>query len=467
MSIWIKQELRPEPSTTTPATLIMRRPTRACLSLGMRFARDDRGNVMILFGLMFTVMLLMVGGAVDFGRWLHARTQTWQAMDTAVLAGARALQLKASDPDAAAAVAQRYYTENVSSRAVLSSDSITFTVTDGNSAVSASGGADIDAVFLGIMGIEKLSLFNRSDARLPKSQIGAGGNSNSSVEIALMLDVTGSMQGSKISDLKSAAKNLVDIVVWEDQSKYTSKISLIPFSEAVNVGSSYASSVRGNVPTTITVSSGWYTSSFRLTTCVSERSDVTYAFSDEPPATSYVGAVYTANGSCNPSNAIIPLTSTTSTLKSAIDNFQAYGATAGHIGTAWAWYTLSPKWNGVWPEASQPGAYDDPKVRKIAVLMTDGDYNMQYCNNGVDDSTIYCGTNLGTSTAQAKKLCTAMKSAGITVYAVGFQVSNSSKEFLQQCSSGDGYYYDAFDGTALQQAFMDIALKISSIYLTQ
>ena len=51
-----------------------------------------------------------------------------------------------------------------------------------------------------------------------------------------MLDTTGSMSGQKILDLKAAAKDLVDIVVWDDQSQYTSKIAIAPFSAHVNVG---------------------------------------------------------------------------------------------------------------------------------------------------------------------------------------------------------------------------------------
>ena len=52
----------------------------------------------------------------------------------------------------------------------------------------------------------------------------------------MMLDVTGSMAGDKIVDLQVAAKDLIDIVVWGDQSKYTSKVALAPFAPAVNVG---------------------------------------------------------------------------------------------------------------------------------------------------------------------------------------------------------------------------------------
>lgn len=442
-------------------------PVRGHLGRLSGFARNERGDVMIIFGLLFTVMLVFVGSAVDMGRWLQAKSQTWQALDAAVLAGARALQLNSKDSAAAAATAQRYYSENVKGRASLSSDTITFSVADGNTTIAANGGAAIDTIFLGIIGIRQLSLFNSNATQLPKSRLAIGGNSGYSVEISMMLDITGSMSGSKIDDLKSAAKNMVDIVVWKDQGEYTSRVALVPFSAAVYVGSDYASTVRGSRPSSITVSSGWYSSTYKLTNCVSERADPNYAFTDDPPSTSYVGPVYTSTGSCTPSAKIVPLTSDTAVLKAAIDGYSAGGSTAGHLGTAWAWYLLSPKWAEVWPAASDPGSYTNSKLKKIAVLMTDGEYNLQYCSNGVAGSTSSCSGTLGTSSAQAQKLCSAMKATGITVYTVGFQVNATSKSFLQQCSSGGGYYYDAADGAGLSQAFTDIALKISALYLSQ
>ena len=77
------------------------------------------------------------------------------------------------------------------------------------------------------MGISSLPI------KLPgESVLAVGANSETNVEISLMLDVTGSMDGQKIDDLKDAAKDLVDIVVWNDQSQYTSKVALAPFSRA-------------------------------------------------------------------------------------------------------------------------------------------------------------------------------------------------------------------------------------------
>ncbi|MGR9791972.1 hypothetical protein ACUOFZ_24620, partial [Escherichia coli] len=71
------------------------------------------------------------------------------------------------------------------------------------------------------------------------------------------IDNTGSMadtlggSDTKISTVISAANTLVDQVIWADQSKFTSKIALVPFSEAVNLGTaSLANSARGTLKTT-------------------------------------------------------------------------------------------------------------------------------------------------------------------------------------------------------------------------
>ena len=79
--------------------------------------------------------------------------------------------------------------------------------------------------------------------------------------------------------------------------------------------------------------------------------------------------------SCTPASQLVPLTKDTKVLKDTIDGFAASGNTAGQLGTAFAWYLLSPNWNTVWPADSQVTAYGTPKVDKIAMLMTDGEYN--------------------------------------------------------------------------------------------
>jgi hypothetical protein len=162
---------------------------------------------------------------------------------------------------------------------------------------------------------------------------------------------------------------------------------------------------------------------------------------------------------CRPSSVtILPLTNDKDALTAKIDTFVANGYTAGHIGTAFAWYMLSPEWSGIWPENSQPASYSDAATKKIAILMTDGEYNTQYN-----------GTGYGTPSEQAVQLCANMKAKGIEVYTVGFDLggNETATSTLASCATDASYAYVAADGNELKQAFRDIAIKLSNLYLSK
>ena len=166
---------------------------------------------------------------------------------------------------------------------------------------------------------------------------------------------------------------------------------------------------------------------------------------------------------------VIPLTDNVSSLKTEIDAFQARGATSGHIGTAWAWYALSPKWSGVWPNESEPVAYNTENVTKIAVLMTDGQYNTEY-NEGLD--TWYPGVGgspNGNSDSQADTLCVNMKASGIVIYTVGYRLSDNPTAYstMQNCaSSTTEHFFTPSTTNGLIGAFQNIANQISRLRLS-
>jgi hypothetical protein len=54
----------------------------------------------------------------------------------------------------------------------------------------------------------------------------------------------------------------------------------------------------------------------------------------------------------------------------------------------------------------------------------------------------------------------------IEVFAVGFQVNETAKTLLQNCATDASHFYEATTGDALKAAFRDIALKISTLRLT-
>jgi hypothetical protein len=145
--------------------------------------------------------------------------------------------------------------------------------------------------------------------------------------------------------------------------------------------------------------------------------------------------------------------------------------TAGHLGVAWAWYMLSPSFNRYWhwKHDAFPWSHLDqttdvdmggskielPKLRKIAILMTDGIFN-----------TKYTGPN---SDVQAKELCKRMKNLKVEVYTIGFQISEGTNahDVMTSCASSESHYYDASSGDKLRMAFRDIAFRVSTLRLAE
>ena len=483
--------------------ILARRVQRVAKSLA-RFRDDESGNTAIIVGFLFLfgVLPLAMGSAIDLGRWLHARDQTVSAVDAAVLAGGRALQVNNKDDAAAVAAAQKYYIQNVTNRLPVVNDTVSFAVAPDGMGVVASGSAYIKTPFLQFASIDKLPLISPSQTQFSKSQIQVGGNGGENIEVALMLDVTGSMcnyapgrtqkgctSGRKIDAMKKAAKDLIGIVVWPDQSKFTSKMSIVPFSDSVRLSSSAVGKAWGGPTPAMTVTkttgSGWNAATYyynRTANCIVERGGSNRYKDVAPSSGNYSLPIrwsvdaskksQVAECTLDAAGEILPLTSNKDTLLAKVDSLTGKGGTAGQVGTAWAWYTLSPSWSSVLGGSSAPAAYGTTNLRKIAILMTDGEYNTQYDASGINTNDPGAGTAVnGTSATQAKELCKAMKKpdVNIEIYTVGFEVGNnaSALDVLKSCATDPGKYYDAKDEDELQQAFRDIALKLSSLYISK
>jgi von Willebrand factor type A domain len=255
------------------------------------------------------------------------------------------------------------------------------------------------------------------------------------IELGMALDLTGSMGGQKIVDLRAAAKDLVDILMPDGGSPNTVRIGLAPYAASVNAGS-YARTVTNNLSNK----------------CVHERGGPD-AFNDKAPGNgNWLG---TRAGLSCPNSKIEPLTDNKAQLKSNIDTYTANGSTAGHIGAAWASYLISPEWGAIWPAASRPVAYSDGKTLKAIVLMTDGEFNTQYVNaNGNSDS-------------QARQICSETKNRDVVVYTIGFQSPAQAEALLKDCASSPETYFSAQNGNELRQAFVLIAQQLNSLRLTQ
>ncbi len=214
--------------------------------------------------------------------------------------------------------------------------------------------------------------------------------------------------------------------------------------------------------------SGGGTSTYRVSKCVTERA--TDAYTDASPTTTWLGASYNnSSGTCDLDQQITPLTIDKVKLHEQANAMTDHGNTAGHLGTAWAWYLLAPDFGSVWNDAENvPASYTASNTMKVAILMTDGDYNQQYCN-GVDSDVIADCSQPNSSTTQARALCTAMKAAGIVVYTVGFRVKKNTTQAttMANCATDSAKAFLPANGQALIADFEEIAQNITQMRLSR
>ena len=477
-----------------------------------KFAKSEGGNAAVIFGLTAVPAFTLVGAGIDYSRAFSQQTFLQSLLDSATVAAVReyvnsndktkaenrlrdtvlaGLMQKSKgnmqfqcwiDPSsqekdyeyllvAANTTTPQTTTCTTTPPANIPPDVVVLkggTFDTSKSMINPTLEVSVPTTALNLAGLKYIHVMASSTARLQGKKL----------EVALMADTTGSINESagsmtKLAALKLAAKDMFSIFNAGLSSGAT-RIAVVPFAEGVNPGS-YASAVRGSPASSKTFTSrnyNWYTGSYssytyQRTGCVVGRTG-SNAMNDEPPSTQLYDALYNNSGTCAEASTILPLTSTKSVLDSKIDGLNDGGSTPGHIGTQWAWNMISPKWASVWGTNSAPAAYEDKDTMKAAILMTDGEYNLQFCQ-GVNDSVINCTDPNGDANAQAMQFCTNMKAQGITVYTIGFQIDQTAaRNMLIDCASYSKddptkkLYYFPYSSDDIRAAFKDIGKQLAA-----
>ncbi len=168
------------------------------------------------------------------------------------------------------------------------------------------------------------------------------------------------------------------------------------------------------------------------------------------------------------------MTSNKTTLHDLIDDLDTSGATAGQIGTAWGWYTITPNFNSLWPSSSA-GNFDDDDLLKAVIIMTDGEFNTSYCSGVISrDSSnggsnrINCNADNGDPFDQTEELCAAMQAQDILIYTVGFQMDPDGRgaEVLNGCATSGSAFLPA-SGADLTEAFKAIGRDITRLRISR
>lgn len=428
-----------------------------CLFLG-RWLNDRSGNYAMIFALCLVPALVAIGAAVDLSRAYTVRERLSRALDAAGLAvgtqtGMTNAQLQA--------MAQSYFDANYPSKENATPGTVT--VTQSGQTITLTVQAKMPTSFLGLVGINNLDVAQKSEITKMGKKL----------EVVLVLDTTGSMSSSsKLSTMKTAAQNLIDTVAGAAVNTGDVKVSIVPFSVSVDVGTSYSNAnwlkwsysgvtevcdSRGRncsqqvQPLTIS-KSGWGG-------CVTDRDQNNDASNIKPVTTSSAtlypadpNTIYNANCAVRP---IVPLSSNWTMLKNEIAALAAGGATNTTIGLAWGWTMLTQ--GGTLSAAAAP---DPEKLNKVIVFLTDGLNTYYRMGAGCDGSNSCSGADTRTAL-----VCENIKKDNIQIYAI--RVMDGNATLLRNCASDPSMYYNVTAASQLTNVFASIAQALSNLRISR
>ncbi|MFC3714178.1 pilus assembly protein TadG-related protein [Sphingoaurantiacus capsulatus] len=205
-----------------------------------RLRQDTRGNVMLFMAAGVIPVTAAVGGGVDLTRAYMAQARLQQAVDAATLAGRKAMtdgQLATAAPEITKFL-QNNYPANMADGTGLSvaepifqSESIDVDseITE-QGALCVTASTSVPTLVMGAFGKQSIGISADSCAR----------RSGTNIDVVLVLDVTGSMAGSRLTALKTATtdflETLDDTRTQLAVSGLRVRVGIVPYSQAVNIG---------------------------------------------------------------------------------------------------------------------------------------------------------------------------------------------------------------------------------------
>lgn len=418
------------------------------------FASDSGGATATLFGLVCVLLMITIGVAFDSARLYSISDKVRNALDASALAGAKLLDEDgATDADVANRVMAYFNTYKPQiEKANVTLGTPHVATNRPEYSVTVSADVTYDTAFGKLISVPFVKFAPSSTVVFKTKKI----------ELAMVLDITGSMcepgsqpctTGPKISGLKTAAKDMIDVLVANSPEPQAVRVGLVPYSASVDIGSYYQAAT--NTPP-------------GAQTCVIERNGSAGRNDDPPGSGNWFDPA--PPGQCPSGSPLIPLqdvsvTTARNSLKAVIDAMEARMGTAGHLGLSWGWYSVSPNWSSFWPTASRPKP-TSPEVLKAVLLMTDGVFNTSYTGGAAGAYNDDCNVN-NSSCDLARAICDNMKADGITIFTVGFQAPAAAEVTLQYCASSTSHAFTADSASELAAAFRSVADRLSMLRLSR
>jgi len=396
------------------------------------FCADKSGNVVITFTLALLPIIGFTGAAVDYSRANSAKAAMQAATDATALILSKEAQTITDAQLKAKALS--YFQANFN-RPEVTNLVVTPTFTQpqtGSFVLQLVSSGTIKTTFTGMW--------------QPQLTIGANTQVNwgmKKLELALALDNTGSMAWSnKMTELKKAAKALLDTLQKAAKQPDDIKVAIIPFDTTVRLDQDHKSAASWVTFDSQQEKNTWIG-------CVEDR-DQPNDVKDTTPSAGTFATLYPAKP-CSNNGALVqmmPLTNDWDALRLRINAMDPNGATNVTIGLVWAWHALTA--NLPLTEALAP----QPDREKVIILMTDGQNTQNRWSNS--QSAIDPRTKLA---------CDNVKAANIKLYVV--RVIDGNATLLKNCATNPTMYYDVQNASQLSAVFSAIAQNLANLRLAK
>lgn len=390
--------------------------------LAMAYANDTKGNFAIIFAVSLFVIVGGLAASIDIGNAVSQKQRLQDTTDQISLYAAKTLE---TDTAALNAYAQDYVDFNYPNT---KTNIIIENISRDGDTVSVQATTKVKTAFAHMLGMDQI------DVRVNS----ASSYNNKGLDIALVLDSTGSMSGEKLDTLRDAATNLVSTL--ESGVSGNVRISVVPFAQYVNIGTDNADE---NWLDTSDVNAAW-------AGCVGSRNGSRAETPD------YNGSNFPALATSACNTAITPLTDDLDAVKVGVNNMIARGLTYMPSGLVWGWRTLDG--DAPFREARDTGGVQRDR---IMVMMTDG------TNTRASSGKTHDSKNINAADRDTRDLCNGIKSDGIKMYTIAYELDDSgTRSLLRRCASQDDNFFDARDASDLNAAFSQIASNLTNLRLT-
>ena len=437
-----------------------------------KYRADINGNVAIMFSVSLLAFVAIIGAAIDFSKLVSTKSKLQNLSDALTLAAVVGLQngeLEEAGLDDFATIFLEHNGVDYKTLWSRNGDELNLTLS-----------TEHDLILMGAFGHEDKNISVSTSVPVFETN---------NFNLALVLDTTLTMQGTRITSLRRAANEMIDVI--RDTGTNDTYVSVVPFTKLVKIPVAYEDETWFNRPDDRTVDldvldedqsincrTEFTSTEFRERVC-----DVS-VFTVVPTPLEWTGCMIsresglhtvpdfegqllqglTRNNYCSrDQNTMTPMTNNMDTISAAIDDMIPHGQTYIPAGLIWGWRTLRPQAPLI--EVAQA----PPQNKKVMIVMTDGANSRSLSppassSDGLrhDETANNAAADLLTS-----ELCESIKDDDIEIFTIALEITDvDTITRMETCASSPGHFYDVSNSSSLSAVFESITTELEDIRLS-